>query len=260
MKGRGTPFQAAVIISAWGLAQPAMAGAWNMARGDGLVIVKYEPAVASHYFDADGFVQQLERDRTEEVVSFWAEYGLSDSLTAVVRTDWQDAKDEFTDYSGRGPLEMAVKWQAYRGEQSAVALQMAYARDGDGRNASWAGPGQGENEAEVRILAGRNYFAKYPSYVEGQVAFRWRDDLPDEVRIEVVSVVDFTPRWSLMGQIYGGKATDSRFGVGARWLKVESSLVHHRESWSVQVGWRSTKDGHNITKGQGLIVALWRRF
>ena len=238
----------------------ACAGAWNLPKGDGLVIFKYEPVTADRGFNASGVSERLERRHEEDILSVWAEYGLNDRVTLMLKTDWQDSQDQYHDFQGRGVLEAGARFQVLKRGRSAVALQATYGHDGEGRNASWAEPGQGDHEGELRLLAGHGFDRRFHTYVETQIARRWRDGLASETRLEMAVGMDINPRWTLLGQAYVGKVDDVGDSVGPEWTKLEAGVIRHMGPWSAQAGWRTTTQGRRIVEGDGLVVALWRRF
>jgi len=262
MQCRGALFRTAITAAVVVLAAPAVAtaGAWNLPKGDGLVILKYEPVKASNRYNESGQSEPLMRQHTEEIVSLWGEYGLTDRITLMAKTDWQDSVDEYYDFQGRGLLEVGARVQVLKTDHSVLSVQMVYGHDGDGRNATWAEPGQGEHESEARVLFGRGFDFRYHSYFEAQLARRWRDGLPDETRWEMAFGVDLNPKWSVLTQVYAGKVDTAGQDGGAKWTKIETGIIRHMDDWSLQAGWRRTASGRRIVDGDGIVVALWRRF
>ncbi len=94
------------------------------------------------------------------------------------------------------------------------------------------------------------------SFVEVQMARRWRQGLPAEVRLDVTAGAHVGENWMLMAQGFGG-AVD---GDGARWLSVEVTAVRDFGDWSVQGGWRQAVAGRDTPVAGGPIIGLWRRF
>lgn len=261
MQCRGALFRAAIVVlTAWSAPVAANAGAWTLPKGDGLVILKYEPVTANKRYNEDGQSEPLLRKHTEEILSVWGEYGLTDRITVLAKTDWQDSVDEYYDFQGRGLLEVGARLQVLKTDHSALSVQMIYGHDGDGRNATWAEPGQGEHETEARVLFGRGFDIRYHTYIEAQLARRWRDGLPDETRWELAWGVDLTPKWTLLTQVYAGKVDAAEPEGGAKWTKIETGIIRHIDDWSLQAAWRRTDSGRRIVDGDGIVVALWRRF
>lgn len=244
-------------------AAPAEAGAWTQAKGRTQIILKAETMTANEAFDPDGVRVPLAVERRDRSLEVFAEYGLTDRLTLQVKGDWQDGEDQFVDYQGRGPVEVALVWQVWRDDDTAVSVQAGYASAGDGRNAGYAAPGVGDDDWEARASAGRSFggvgvgvFRPDRMFVEVQAARRFRDGLPDEVRADATVGAHFGERWLVLGQAYAGRTDHG----GARWLSLETSVVRHLGAWSVQTGWRETVSGRETAVARGAVLALWRRF
>lgn len=243
------------------LAAPAAAGAWNQPKGKGQVILKLEHMVAERGFDPDGVLVDLPAERRDTSLGVFAEYGLADRLTVRFKGDWQSGEDAFVDYEGRGPLEIGVSWQAWRDEHAAVSLYAGYATGGEGRNAGYAAPGQGDEDWEIRASVGRSFQngwgpAPPRTFVELQAARRMRQGLPDETRVDGTVGAHLGEDWMVLGQAFGGRTED---GV-ARWLSLEASVVRDFGAWSLQAGWRQTVAGRETPEASGPVIGIWRRF
>lgn len=238
-------------------ATPAAAQAWVQPRGHGQAILKVETMRADDGFDPDGDRLPLSARRRDDAASLFVEWGVADRLAVFGKGEWQRGADAFVDYDGRGPLELGVRWQAWRDDRGAVSLQASVADGGEGRNAGYAAPGQGERDWEVRVAAGRSLTARgRPVFVEAQAARRMRDGLPDETRLDATVGVRLEDGWMLLAQGFGGLAEDD----GPRWANVETSVVKDLGVWSLQMGWRSAVWGRETPVGSGPVVGLWRRF
>ena len=245
------------------LATPAAAGPWAIGDGDAQVILKAEHMVAEEGFDPGGERRDLPADRRDSLVGVFAEYGLTDRLTLQIKGDWQWGEDAFVDYEGRGPIEVGVWWQAWRDERWALSGYVGYADGGEGRNAGYAPPGQGDEDVEVRLGVGRSFgnsdgggWRPQRSFADVQVARRMRAGLPDEVRLDATLGGHFGETWMVLGQAFAGQADEG----GARWLSLETSVVRRFGGWSVQAGWRETVAGRETPAASGPVVAIWRRF
>ncbi len=246
-------------------ASSAEASAWAQKKGQGQVIAKAEAMRATRGYDSTGTARPLPAPREDLATGMLAEYGLTDRLTLQLKGDWQSGEDAFVDYSGRGPVEVGVTWQAWRDDHGAVSLYAGYAVAGEGRNAGYAAPGVGEQDWEVRVSAGRGFGAPAAvagrwgadrMFVEIQAARRMRDGLPDEVRADLTLGAHFGEDWMMLAQAFGGVTDDD----GARWLSAETSVVRHLGRWSLQAGWRRTVAGRETPLAEGPILAVWRRF
>lgn len=243
------------------VAGPSLAGPWAVNDGDSQIIIKFEDMSADRGFDPDGVSQLLPDERIDRAISLFAEYGLTDTLTLQLKTDWQQGKDAFVDYEGMGPVELGVRWQAWRNETSAVALYAGYAAPGEGRNAGYEAPGMGDGDIELRALAGHSVepdgrWMPDKLFVTAEVARRFRSGLADETRGEVTLGVEPSKDWMFLSQVYGGIADDD----GPRWLTAEASVVRHFGSWSLQAGWRETVSGRETPESSGLVIGVWKRF
>ena len=249
-------------------ATSAGAGAWTQPKGKGQVILKAEAIKSDKAFDSSGDLVPLAVERTDNSLGVFAEYGLTDRLTVQLKGDWQDGQDQFVDYQGRGPLEAALVWQLWRDERAAVSVQAGYAYAGEGRNAGYLAPGQGSGDAELRISGGWSFGERKPgqgwigrlypqrSFVELQVARRFRSGLEAETRADLTLGRHFGRNWMVLNQTYAGQ-TDGR---GSQWINSETSLVRRLGSWSLQAGWRTATAGRETPAGSGPILALWRQF
>ncbi len=250
-----------VVMALLAGAGPAVAGPWTQARGQGQLIVKYEDMRADRGFDPDGSLADLPAERRDRVAGVFAEYGVTDRLTVQFKGDWQSGEDAFVDYDGRGPIEIGVTWQVWRGERAAASLYAGYADGGEGRNAGYAAPGVGESDWEVRASVGRSFggsgrWGPSGSFIDLQAARRMRQGLPDETRIDATAGAHLNEDWMLLAQAFGGQADDG----GPRWLSVEASVVRDFGDWSLQAGWRQAVAGRETPESGGPVVAIWKRF
>jgi hypothetical protein len=245
------------------IATAASAGAWPLPPGETLVIVKYEDMRADAAFDAFGRDRPAPRREDRELSAF-VEHGLTKRLTFQGKLSWQRGEDDLIDYDGRGPVEVGLRYAVIDRLRWKVSVYGGVAAAGQGRNAGYAEPGEGEGDAEVRLLIGRDAelprrLGGLPYFNEVQVARLNRAGLPDEVRFDSTSGVRAGRggRWLLLWQTYAGW-TD---GDAAEWSNVEASVVRDLGGgWSVQAGWREAAEGRNTPKASGPVLGVWRRF
>ena len=242
---------------------PAAADAWTRPKGQGQVIVKLEEMRADRGFGPEGDLADLPAERRDTTASVFAEYGLTETFTLRLKGEWQSGEGAFVDYDGRGPLEVGVNWQVWRGDRTAIALYGGVADGGEGRNAGYAEPGVGQRDGEVRASIGRSFgdldddgWRPGGGFAELEVARRFRQGLPDEVRIDATLGAHFGADWMVLGQAFGGRTDDGN----AEWLSVEASVVRDFGDWSLQAGWRHAVAGRETPEAAGPVVALWRRF
>lgn len=244
----------------------ASASAWNLPKGQGQAIIKFEDIRAADAFTADGERVGLPGGRRDQAMSVLVEYGLNARFTLQMKGEWQDGRDAYADYQGRGPIEVGVRWQAYRDDRQVAAVYVGHAQGGEGRNAGYAMPGAGDSDWEVRLLAARTFggtgdgWLGQGAFVEVQAARLWRSGLPDEARLDLTGGVHLNDDWMVLVQAFAGASDGVSETDGARWLSVERSVVRRFGDWSLQAGWRQTLAGRETPAGRGPVFGIWRRF
>jgi hypothetical protein len=251
-----------VVVALIGVAAtPVHAGPWALDDGRSQVILKYEDMRASDGFDGTGDRISLAGARIDRSLGMLAEYGVTDQITLQFKGDWQSGEDAAFDYEGRGPIEIGATVQVWRTDRSAVSIYGGYADGGDGRNAGYAAPGVGQRDWELRTSVGHTFngggrWGPTRSFLDVQIARRMREGLPDEARADLTFGAHYGDNWLLLGQAFGGVSE----GDTARWLSIETSVVRHLGSWSLQGGWRQSVAGRQTPVASGPVLALWRRF
>lgn len=236
----------------------ALAGAWPMAKGQTQVIAKYERAEADEAFDVDSSIVPL-FPRTDEQVAVWVEHGLTSRLTLQGEAAYTRGEDLFTRYDGRGPVSLGLRYAVLRTSRSVLSVYVGGVAAGEGRNAGYAPPNQGEGDVELRALAGRSgVWRRRPVFAEVQLARFERSGLPDETRLDSTLGIDVSRNWLLLLQTYAGQADGG--GDAPLWVKSEASLVRRVGNWRVQAGWRQSTYGRNSPLEKGPVVAVWRTF
>ena len=236
----------------------AWAGAWPMREGEGLAILKYEDQKADTGFNPDGLEVPID-PRVDQTLSLYTEYGLRDRLTLQTKVALTRGHDNFIDYQGLGPIEVGLRYAVLHTDRSAISLYLGATKDGVGRNAGYAAPGQGDVDLEARLLAGTSrQWRRAQGFAEVQVARLKRSGSADETRVDVTAGLRPMPRVLLMVQTYVGQA-DSK-PIQSRWHKCELSLTYDLREWSLQAGWRRTVSGQETPADHGPVLAVWRRF
>jgi hypothetical protein len=264
LRGLGCYFEiskAAAILAiaaafSW-LGSDALAGAWPVEPGRTLVIAKYEGTSADQGYDPDAVLVDIHH-RRDQTLSVFVEHGLTPRLTLQAKAGVTRGHDRWVDYSGRGPVELGMRYAVRRTDRSSLAIYLGAGEAGAGRNAGYAAPGQGSLDLEARVLYGRSGVWKGREvYVDLQAARLKRQGLADESRIDATLGLRPAKRWLLLAQTYAGQA--DRHPVKSRWLKSEISVVRSSGDWSLQAGWRDTVSGRETTRDRGVVLALWRR-
>jgi hypothetical protein len=235
----------------------ARAGAWPMAPGRTQAIAKYERSDARQGYDPDGVLVAID-SRREETLSVFVEHGLTQRLTLQAKAGVTRGHDKWVEYSGRGPIELGLRWTARRDDRSSLAVYLGAGEAGVGRNAGYAAPGQGSLDLEARVLYGRSAVWKGREvFVDLEAARLKRQGLADETRIDATLGVRPAKHWLVLAQTYAGQA--DRRPVRSRWVKNEVSVVRAFGDWSAQVGWRDTLIGRETARDRGVVLAMWRR-
>jgi hypothetical protein len=249
---------AAFFCALLGFSGAAWAGAWPMKDGKGLAILKYEGQKADTGYDPDGAKVAID-PRHDETLSVYGEYGLTDRMTLQTKVALTQGHDNFVDYEGRGPIELGLRYALLHTDRSAVSLYLGATKDGVGRNAGYAAPGQGDMDLEARLLAGTSsQWRGVQGFAELQIARLKRSGLADETRIDATAGLRPKPYWLLMVQAYTGQADSEP--VQSRWRKREVSVTRDLGAWSLQAGWRQTLSGRETPIDHGPVLAVWRRF
>lgn len=234
-----------------------MAGAWPMAPGQTQVIAKYERTDAKQGYDPDGVLVAI-APRRDENLSVFVEHGLTSRLTLQAKAGVTRGHDSWVDYSGRGPVELGLRWAVRRDDRSSLAVYVGAGEAGAGRNAGYAAPGQGSLDLEARVLYGRSATWKGREvFVDLEAARMKRQGLADETRVDATLGIRPAKKWLVLAQTYAGWA--DRGPIRARWVKSELSVVRGFGDWSVQAGWRDTSLGRETPRDRGLVLALWRK-
>jgi len=235
----------------------AWAGAWPIAPGRTQVIAKYERTNARQGYDSDAVLVDID-PRRDETLSVFVEHGLTPRLTLQAKAGVTRGHDKWADYSGRGPVELGLRWAAYRDDRSSLAIYLGAGEAGAGRNAGYAAPGQGSLDLEARVLYGRSAIWRGREvFVDLEAARLKRQGLADETRIDATLGVRPAKRWLILAQTYAGQA--DRSPDPSNWVKSEFSVVRAVGDWSVQAGWRDTLLGRETARDRGFVLAVWRK-
>jgi len=225
-------------------------------------ILKVEDSRAGRAFDPSGRNVAIPHLR-DDTLSLFVERGLTDRLTFQGKAALTEGEDQFARYSGRGPVELGLRYALLNNEAGVVSVYVGAVAAGVGRNAAYAPPNAGQGDVEVRLLAGRNVeFVGQEMFADVQLARLFRRGLPDETRLDATWGLKLGPRWLVLAQAYAGRADPGGANgpVAPAWVKVEASLVRHAGPWSLQLGWRTALWGRESPIEHGPVIGIWRRF
>ena len=253
----------AAALVAWGSASAcaggAAAGAWPEPPGETLAILKYEGSQTGEAFDRHGDRVAIPHLRDDDV-ALYVEHGLTRRLTFEGQGGYTWGEDQYIRYSGVGPTRFGLRYQVWSGGggRSTFSVYAGAIAPGEGRNAEYSLPNQGDWAGEIRGLFGRSWgWGARNVFIDLEVARLFRSELAHETRVDATAGVESGP-WLVLVQSYAGQADYDP--VSPRWAKVETTLSRGFGRWRLQGGWRQTAAGRLTPADGGPVLALWRRF
>ena len=261
--GRSTRHAGAIALIVAGPAA-ALAGAWTLPQGSGLVIETLYGWTG--YGPPFGGTPAVPQTRAEAQTYF--EYGLYDRLTlfgqfALEHYDLGPPTSSVyngLDYSAIGLR--AKLWST--GEWVFSGEAIVYA-PGAHDSAVPAQAGNTGGAAEARLLAGYGFTLwSTPGFVDAQIGYRLRTaGPPDEWHGDLTVGFQFTPRIMLMLQDFTTVSSASTNPGFPAWRSsvVEASVVYALDDrWSVQVGLFTSVWAVKTNTERGVALSVWRRF
>jgi len=125
----------------------ALAGAWNLAPGDGQIITTYNYSQADEAFTDIEFTEQSV-DFTKSEVRVFYEHGLTKHLTAVINAAHQTISfndlQSSINFSDFDKTELGLRYEIKRREGLAISVQGSYILGG--------GPPQYVRRCHARLL------------------------------------------------------------------------------------------------------------
>ncbi|WP_298039647.1 hypothetical protein [uncultured Desulfuromonas sp.] len=178
---------------------------------------------ADEEFDADGEDKALdfEGDFTEVNVNYYVEYGVTDRLTAIASIYYKDIEQEdaliVKESNGIGDIDLGLKYRLLGWSGGAVAAQglvkVPEAYDEAPEGGRGVPLGNGQYDAEFRLLYGQSLWTLFPGYCGFELGYRWRDEAPaDELRYLVEVGGDFTKSLYGRAKLDGIKGMDNGEG------------------------------------------------
>lgn len=192
---------AALLLTA-ATAAVSHAGAWTAKQG-----AYYDKASVNYYVSKDTFNSAGSRidspnngKFTDYNLSNYFEYGLLDNLTLInsLTYKWLENEDNsrLTKGHGVGDLDLGLRYRLLDHEKvGIVATQLLVKVPGAYKKSDPLPLGNGQYDAEVRLLYGRSLWPLLPGYANAEIGYRWRaDDPSDEYRYLLELGFDLTDK------------------------------------------------------------------
>ncbi len=251
------------------------AGAWTQEKGK-----SYHRLAANYYFadeefDADGDSRSMawNGEFRDINLSYYAEYGVMDSLTLVTSLYVKEIQyeDDYVKHEtvGVGDMDLGARYRLHSGDlgvfsaQALVKIPELYDEDD-------ALPiGNGQYDYEFRLLYGRSLWPMIPGYVNLEAAYRWRAEAPsDEFRylVEIGSDLgkNFHARAKLdaiIGMDNGDERTDA-FGNPTHTLEYDLTKLDLTAGYQItkklgiELGYTPELWGESTAKGETWTLAV----
>lgn len=251
-----------------GAASRADAGAWGMPEG------KLYDKLSANYYEADQYYDDTGERRsfpydgrfTDLNVSNYIEYGVTDSLTLIgaIAIKKIERQDRFatTTTVGVGDVEIGVKAKLGERSYGVLSHQLTIKAPGLYDKKSRLSLGNGQFDAEYRVLLGASLWRFFPGYANVEAGYRYRAEAPsDEFRYLAEIGGEMTDasyaRAKLDGvvsmrnedqvtDLAGNPTTVYRFNV----IKLDMAIGYQLSgTWGVEAGYTASLNGENTADG-----------
>jgi hypothetical protein len=263
--GGGRLAYVAIAMLALAAAAPcAEAGAWTETAGHGQLIVGATMTSGDRGFLANGRLAAAPPYRKTEIAAY-AEYGLTDWLTAVVVPDFLAITAAGAGYDGPGQSGAGIRARIWQAAATVLSIQATVYQPGPRRRRNTAQLGYADAETDWRLLVGQSFtLGRWQGFTDMELSWRTRAGAPaDEVHLDMTLGIRPLPRLTAMVQAFtvvtAGPARPPF--LPGRWTKLQASLVYDlTPDWSVQLGALTTVLGANALREHGFVAAVWHRF
>lgn len=248
---------------------PAAASAWNIIKGEFLVISRAE------YFDSDlGLISVMDEPtsaRFQRVESTtFVEFGVSDRIIvggkAYYGNSFLTRGDAVETNAGFTEVEAFAQTQVFRNPRHAGAIKVAVGKPSDAINSgvrqSLSSRGV---DVELTALYGRSLsFEPVKIFANAEFGIRKRfSDSADQIRLLTTVGIEPLKRWTVLIDTYSIKSFENEIADGADYdiVKLQPSLVwQYGKRSALQIGLSEEIAGRNIDLGRTLFVGVWSRF
>lgn len=255
----------AVILMA-GLFSPAWAGAWNLPKNKGQIIITSQFSDGSRIFDDNGKAA-VPVDYSKQDSRLFIEHGLAKKWTLVGSASYQQltfrGPDSAINFDGFDDAFLGVRYQIARRQGLAVALQGGFINAAGPRDNRLDISGR-KDQLELRALYGRSWEHGWGDvFIDTQIGGRLKTDGGYHSTVfDVTAGYKPNKKWMFMGQAFSAKRErESRGGFTApqrAQVKASGSIVFQTSEKSrVQIGYERSLAGRNVVREQGIILSTW---
>lgn len=265
---------AAMLITA--SATSGFAGAWTAKQH-----AFYDKLAFNYYYSHETFDSGGNRNGmpnngkfSDYNLSNYFEYGLLDNLTLVnsLAYKWLENDDNSSNTKGYGlgDVDLGLRYKLLDSEKiGIVSSQLLIKIPGPYDQKDPLPLGNGQFDAELRLLYGRSFYPWIPGYGNVEIGYRWRaEDPSDEIRylvefgVDVTS--DFYTRAKLDGtfsvdngktrDIIGNPTTTNNFDLGKLDLTVGYKAA---PNWGIEASYVPAIYGQNTAAGATYTLAIY---
>lgn len=267
-------FLLAILMTA--SATSVFAGAWTAKQN-----AFYEKLAINYYYSHESFNSTGSRKGTPDNgkftdynISNYFEYGLLDNLTVINSLTYKWLEND-NDQSrskgyGLGDVDLGLRYKLSDSERIGIfSTQLLVKIPGTYDRNDPLPLGNGQFDAEIRLLYGRSLYQWIPGYANVEIGYRWRaGDPSDEIRYLVEFGVDVTRYFYARAKLDGifsldnGKKTDgsgnptatNNFDLGKLDIAFGYKIT---PAWGVEASYRPDIYGQNTSAGANYSLALY---
>jgi len=225
------------------------AGAWTMPQGKLYTRLAYSEYDSQRFFNENGTThayapndefknKRRDFDYDEQTWSFYAEYGILDSLTLIGSVDYKETEwtyqsngrklvdgvmttfdsgiDKTAKSSGLADINIGLRYRLLKTDSGVLSLQGLYktgeAYDEEDQDyTADIQRGDGQEDFELKLQYGQSLYPLVPGYMNAEAGYRWRSQgYSDEFRYLIEAGVDITKALYLRSKLDG----TANFGNG----------------------------------------------
>ena len=247
------------------LPAPALAGAWTLPKGSGQVIVSGFWGEATAAFDSGGSAQAIPTFQKAEI-NLYAEYGITDRLTAVLRSEaktYASGAAPSLDAARFGLSGGGLRWALWQGEDAVLSAEVTgrVATPFDRR----ARAEERGGEVDLRLQGGHGFsLGRWSGFAELQAGYRiGLEERGDAVVADLSVGLRPQPRLLLLAQSFNTLAverSEAPFAEPSEHKLQLSAVYDITLKLALQVGGTATLAGRDALQERALLTAVWFRF